>query len=427
MQFRVVRSILSMTISALGVLSVASCGPDTPATSAGDSLASSPVDPPRNAPAAPQQPRSLTGPGPAPHVDESPLSPPKDAQWTLLVYSSRGPSHVSDANGLKKMLIAKTARRDWYVIHSGDESDIYFGYYRSFDNQVDPSSKAAQADLQMVKNIELLDTDGQPELAFKRAGFVPIAAPDPVAPPEWSLFNKDRDKNPKDPTRAYWSLQIMAFKSNPLRKEAALQAVSALRKDGVDAYYFHGDTVSSVCVGAWPMSAAEQESNHMVNQDKTPVVYPEQLANVMKNLPKRYDTQGHELPPVDDQGHELVPVAPKLNITDNSLKECMKKFPFHSVNYLARVKEGTDEKVFRDPSFLVVVPRAPGNGYFDSDEVTPADFASGQDSASPNPLFRQNVPAGQLPGAPAHTKGPIGAEPPAPQPGVGHLRHLGEN
>jgi len=223
MCFTFVRYLLSLSLSALGIVSLASCTPDAP-----DSKETALVkaDAPQSPAAPPQQPRALTGTGNSRETYDSPV-PPMDAQWTLLVYSERGPSHVSEANTLKNSLIRMTGRHDWYVIHSGDESNIYFGYYRAFDDPHDPATKIAQADLQMVKNLEVLDSDGQPEKAFSRAGFTSIAAPDPVAPPEWNLFNKDLDKKPKDPARAYWSLQIMAFKANPLRKEAAVQAVQA--------------------------------------------------------------------------------------------------------------------------------------------------------------------------------------------------------
>ncbi len=284
-------------------------------------------------------------------LDDPPVVPSKDAQWTLLVYHLQGPSHVSDANSLKSSLIQKTRRRDWYVIHSADESALYFGYYRAFDDKLDPATKTAQADLEFVKNLELLDTDGQPMTAFKRtAGFVPIASPDPVAPPEWNLFNKDREKGPKDPTRAYWSLQIMAFRANPLRKAAAVQAVAALRKDGVEAYYYHGETVSSVCVGAWPMEAVEQQKH---DGDHTVVDESKTLVVSSPGVPVG------DVPQFDDQGHQMVQVAPVLNILDNSMKACMKKYPSHAVNYEIGRKRGTDGNLYEDPSFLVVIPQPP--------------------------------------------------------------------
>jgi hypothetical protein len=415
MRFSVVRSILSMTVSALGVVSLASCSPDTPgAADSRDGQLSTPGDAP--------QARALTGAGSAQQEhNESPV-PPKDAQWTLLVYSVRGPAHVTDANTLKSSLIDKTKRRSWYVIHSSDESNIYFGYYRAFDDPHDPATRVAQADLQMVKDIEWPDSDGQPEKMFARAGFVSIAAPDPVAPPEWNLFNKDLDKAPKDPTRAYWSLQIMAFKTDLRRKEAAVQAVEALRKQGVEAYYYHGDTISSVCVGAWPMDAIEQQANHgehtIADPNSTLVVYSQGVP----------ESERASVPKFDDQGHPTVTVAPVLNILDSSMKACVAKYPFHAVNYTINRKKGTDGKWHEDPSFLVVIPRARGNGFYDSGDVTPADLASGRDPSSPDSRGHVGLLSSYGP-PPSGSPGSVNADPapPAALPGVGHLRRLGDN
>ena len=105
----------------------------------------------------------------------------------------------------------------------------------------------ARTDLDLVKKVEIADASGQPQRVFAdHCGFVPLASPDPESPPEWNLFNKDIQKAPRDPSRAYWSLQIMAFRANSLRKAAAVQAVAALRKQGIEAYYFHGEEISSV-------------------------------------------------------------------------------------------------------------------------------------------------------------------------------------
>jgi len=75
-----------------------------------------------------------------------------------------------------------------------------------------------------------------------------------------------------------------------------------------------------------------------------------------------------------------------------------------------------------------VIPRAPGNGYYDSSDVAPGDLASGPDSWGSNTrghvgLITSNGPP--LPGNP----GSANADPPRPAviPGVGHLRGLGDN
>src|SRR5207249_4124674 len=106
-----------------------------------------------------------------------------------------------------------------------------------------------------------VDTGAGRQMAklFRGAGFIMLDTPDPTSRPEWDLADVDRDKDKHDPTRAFWSLQIMAFRGSPKRKEAAAQAVEVLRKQGVEAYYYHGETISSVCVGAWPVNAIKQQ------------------------------------------------------------------------------------------------------------------------------------------------------------------------
>src|SRR5207244_4483730 len=120
----------------------------------------------------------------------------------------------------------------------------------------------ARSDRQMIADIDwLVDVGGSTavEKLFKTAGFISLDAPDPLTRPEWDLANVDRNKGKADDTRAYWSLQVMAFRDNPKRKEAAVQAVEALRKQGIPAYFYHGESISSVCVGAWPASAVRTQ------------------------------------------------------------------------------------------------------------------------------------------------------------------------
>ncbi len=155
--------------------------------------------------------------------------PPRDAKYTILVCTIGGPDHVAQANDLKENSIRVTHRTEWYVIHARDESSLYFGFYRTTkDSEGAAESRRAHADHDFVTSL----TVGQNGQLFKLAAFVDLAAPDPTAPPEWNLWNKDVEKSPKDPSRAYWSLQIMAFRNNELRKQAAVQAVQALRRRG---------------------------------------------------------------------------------------------------------------------------------------------------------------------------------------------------
>lgn len=164
--------------------------------------------------------------------------------------------------------------------------------------------------------------------------FATDSSPDPVAPPEWNLVNRDADKDAKDPRRAYWSLEIMAFKVNPLRKEAAVKAVAAFRKDGVEAYYYHGETTSSVCVGAWPMDAVKPENRQLVGQ-------------------------GEALNARDAHIHHGARVVAWTDMTNDNLKQCVTHFHYHTTNYLLDPRQGPEGKMHEEASLLVVIPRLP--------------------------------------------------------------------
>ena len=107
----------------------------------------------------------------------------------------------------------------------------------------------------------------------------------------------------------------------------------------------------------------------------------------------------------------------------------IRKFPDHILNgYINYHKTRSGGKV-KDPTFLVVIPRAKGNGLYDSDDAPPppppAAVAGG---ARTRRLLgggtRQVGSAGTPANAPTESVQPQQA--PA-TPGVGRLRRIGEN
>ncbi|HEX8913036.1 MAG TPA: hypothetical protein VF796_11800, partial [Humisphaera sp.] len=258
---------------------------------------------------------------------------------------------------MRDSLAALTRRNEWYLIHGHTESNLYFGFY-AFEGPADlknrPEVERGNADLKLVKAVR----DQSGGTPFRNSVFVSLEAPDPTAPPEWNLFNVDRGLAPKDPKRAYWSLQVMAFRGHPLRKEAAIEAVKFLReKFGVDAYYYHGESVSSVCVGAWPASAVKAQKKAdgaKVSADAAVVVTDMQVPQ--NNRPRSFD------------GKQGVLLSGELEVVDPSLKAMMQKFPQHETNYESKVAKAADgREVPVEPSFLVEIPRAKGNGLYDSE------------------------------------------------------------
>lgn len=107
-----------------------------------------------------------------------------------------------------------------------------------------------------------------------------------------------------DPKRAFWSLQIMAFRGHQLRKEAAVQAVADLRAKGVEAYYFHGDSVSSVTVGKWTYDAVKEQNRTDEMKDVAHSTAGTPL--VVSSIPISEDLEARRI-----DGKQAVSVAPE--------------------------------------------------------------------------------------------------------------------
>jgi hypothetical protein len=300
---------------------------------------------------------------------------PKDARWTLYCTSLTGPDRIARATQLKNYMLAHSPYKDWYVVHNEADSTLFYGFYSSVERGDNArAAERAHADRKAVG--EWKDENGA--RPFQACFFVPITPPNPVAPAEWNLANAPADR--------YWSVQIMAFQDNTLRKQAAVQAVKDLRDKGVEAYFYHGDTISSVCVGSWPRQAIkEQESDagQAMNEDDAVLV-----SNAP--LPAKYKNARMRTP----DGKRIVSYAQRVEIADPSLQATFNQFPDHAVNYeiqKRRIKDD-DGKVrdVTDPSFLVVIPRPEasalnGNGL--------QNFNAVGSGAAPR-RSSENVPAG---------------------------------
>ena len=270
----------------------------------------------------------------------APGAPPKDARWTLYCQAIGGLAHVEQANAAKAELIKASGLKDWYVIHQEGQSVIYFGFYRSIDDGED-KREAARGKADRTRIEAMKDPAGNK--IFSRVFFVEVSAPDPLATPEWNLENAD----------GYWSLQIAAYKDSPGRKEAAVESVRAARAQSIPAYYYHGETTSSVCIGVWPRSAVrEQAEETAVTTDPTQdlLVLDQPLAGA-----EDYQIRNRE-------GHRVKAVAPRIEPTDPSLLAAIEQYPTHAVNGQTRTRQIDDPatgtpRVVEDPSFLVVIPR----------------------------------------------------------------------
>lgn len=306
--------------------------------------------------------------------DDVPI-PPAGAQWTIFCDSVTGIGHIENADILKSRLVALTGMRDWYVIHSDRQSDIYFGYYRSLEDPAE--KKRAEADRLKVANL----TDRYGNHLVRGGLLQPINAPDPVAPREWNLLST--------PKNAYWTIEIATFSGNAKRKEAAVQMVRDLRAQGeTQAYYYHGPTVSSVCVGAWPREAIAEQGTGIDNKGQT-----RDDAHTPNADQPLFVFAGPDQAPPNVAGRVLEPGTNKpmavegkrLDIIDPDMKRKTVEYPYHYQNYeLHAVQNGNTN--YPDSSVLVAIPH---------DEAAAADDDNWRLSGGqPNVSGNERAPSG---------------------------------
>jgi hypothetical protein len=307
---------------------------------------------------------------------------PADARWSLYCAAVSGPDRFSRIAQLKAKLLARSGMKDWYVIHNDTDSTLFYGFYSSIE-KTEPGSIRAHAERKRVQELK----DEQGDKIFPTCFFTPIVQPDPPAPAEWKLANA--------PSKAYWSLEIAAFKDNVLRKQAAVEMVKQFRAKGVEAYFFHGESISSVCIGAWPADAVKQQDDgagRAISPEDNVLVSSEPLP---ENFKKLRDIESKD-------GHKIRSFAQRIEIADPSLKAAMAEYPNHLVNYdlyasVVKTTDGTNKKL-EAQSFLVKIPHAEDSG----------------------------LNGGTVPGL-LNQVGPVPVPPTDPmhQPGTGRLRGIG--
>jgi hypothetical protein len=276
---------------------------------------------------------------------QTPAQPsfPKGARYTIYCTTFTGPMHVQESTDVKNKIASATKHDAWYVVHEDNQSLLYYGYYKTFEESEDAKEGTrAHQDLAYVRNL----TDRLMNRPFEHAQAVPLNAPDPAAPPEWNLAN----------AKGYWTLQIAAYKDSPERKQAAVDSVRELRAHGEQAFYYHGESVSSVCIGAWPKEAIAKQDSAVAgsgNPNETVMVssvpLPENLTRNMR----------------DENGQKIRYYEARIVIVDPTMQAAKRKYPDHAVNgYLmplkAKDKNGKDITVY-DPSKIMIIPQPETN------------------------------------------------------------------
>ena len=286
---------------------------------------------------------------------------PDGAQYTLYCMSISTPTHVADANRVRDALVRRTHSKDWYVLHTESDSKIYYGFYKTYDNDQMPEEKArAQKDRETIKDMK----DDNGDKPFEQCAFEELASSDPSAPPEWELTH----------ATGYWALQIAAYRGSPERKKYAVDAVREARAKGVPAYYYHGPAVSSVLIGTWPREAVKEQDKNEAKTDE-PGTVPMILSDPLE-AGKRTDNI------YTADGKHVKVLMPRVEPRDPTLLEAMRDYPYNAVNgdvIYHDVKTKTGEVVKQpDPSFLVVIPHK-------EDEATAADTGARAGRAQESP------------------------------------------
>jgi hypothetical protein len=323
--------------------------------------------------AAPSQQATADPNNPGTPAAETMPVPPEGAKYTLLCMSFTSPTHIADAARAKEYLIAHTELKDFYVVHSEQQSDLYYGFYKTYSDrsQIDEFTRA-QTDL--TKLGSLLNDQG--DRVFPAVMFVPLSIPDPVAPKEWEVSH-----NP-----GYWTLQIAIYRDSPERKQAAVDAVRDARARGIEAYFYHGKLNSGVFIGSWPKEAATITDSFAATADrKQPVLVLSGPIAGMDN-PDIYTPDGQKMQ-VD---------TPKLEVFDPTLQKAISDYPYTYINgaEMGRTnsRSGT---VIPYPSFLVRVPHdgdvEPGS---EPNQPTPDQNAPALTPDNPNFVPPDSPPEG---------------------------------
>ena len=168
------------------------------------------------------------------------------------------------------------------------------------------------------------------------------------------------------------------------------------RKNGVPAYYFHGPTASSVCIGVWPKEAVREEGVQAdPNDPNGNAIVSTDAAHDVVVLPQPLDPS---LQIKNRDGQRVREITPHNEIVDPSLMATMARYPTHAVNGEVLSDSVPDPQnpgkmnAVSKPSLLVKVPKeAPS-------------------------LLRQNTPPPSL----------VGPTSPNQTPGTGTLKSIGQ-
>ncbi|MBC7785006.1 MAG: hypothetical protein H7144_14300 [Burkholderiales bacterium] len=352
-------------IPVLGILAIAGCGgdgttapPDTVQQQASVPFKrqSPPSAPPSNSQSnSPSNSLSNSAaPTPAntaPRVQAANI--PAGARYAIVCERYSGGGHEQQARLAKDGLIRQTGRSDFHVVHEPQSSLLMYGYYAEVESALNPrEATRAKTDREWLETLK----NSMGDRLFRQCMAIVLPSPNPDAPPEWDLTKLDSDRAPSDPTRRHWTIVIAAYtpkavdeRGRPLnQKQLAIETVRDARAQGVEAYYYLGDEMSQVCIGAWPRSAikaqeraaAETAESGRTNSNKELYVSTTPLsAEARRTLEK--------------SGKYKV-FAPKLEVQNPDLLRTWQKFKEYAVDGYVKVDKETNQP---QESFLAEIPK----------------------------------------------------------------------
>lgn len=247
----------------------------------------------------------------------------------IMLTEHEGANRMRQAEQLKNTLVD----RGWGgvgVLHASAEqrSYVYLGPFKA--EEVEATLKQARG-----------YTDASGARPFVGAYQRRLPPPNPEAPREWNLVNAPIAARYSlqighfiDPGPAWPTLKLVDLPAGWNRKQAAVDACVELRKQGLDAFYYHGPNMSLLTLGAFPQEAfmpnptRPRELLYDAERDE----YLDQRISSVRNIKKQ-----------DKDGREDTPFRYNLQ---NGLK-LIKRQRFIDGQVRDRV----------EPSFLIEIPR----------------------------------------------------------------------
>lgn len=192
-----------------------------------------------------------------------PSKAPEGATWTIVLATFRGQGHAAAAAAALPKIRAYSGLTAAFVETRGQDASLV-----GLGRFVEPGSSAALAELRRVRAIAGSGTDGAGAKPFEGAFFAPpagAAAGASGARPEYNL-TRAREQHGKG---AFVTLQVGVYERTDLGatsaqdlaeiRAAAEQAAAQLRREGEEAYYYHGPRRSMVTIGAFPEEDVTQK------------------------------------------------------------------------------------------------------------------------------------------------------------------------